>query len=118
MDTDVDDADDDGGGSPSKRYCQDPIITAIVQLAAPPCGGSAVYAGVGIVESDAGPSHNDADVSFPGKVWDDSDVIPAHLLAAAARREEVEYMRDHGVFEVVPRAAARGRRIVSGKWVD
>ena len=110
MDMETDAADDDGGDSPSKRSRQGEVLTATVQLAAPLCEGSAVYTGVGLVEFDAGPSHNDVDVSFPEEeAWEDTEFIPAHLLAAA-RREEVEYMRDIGVFEVVPRAAARERR--------
>ena len=35
-----------------------------------------------------------------------------------ARMEEVQYMKDKGLWEVVPRARAESERVVSVKWVD
>ena len=129
-----DGASSDGEGSPTKRQRCDEVLTASVQLAVPPSeDGAPRFSPVGLVDHDPikqvrfvnavgedQPAHND-DEAAAQLPWEDaleSDIhIPADLLAEA-RREEVAYMRAQRVFEVVPRSAARGCRIVSGKWVD
>ena len=41
-----------------------------------------------------------------------------HEEVRKARREEVDYMKEKGLWEVVPRCRASGQKIVSVKWVD
>ena len=39
-------------------------------------------------------------------------------LVIKARKEEIGFMHDFGVYEVVPRAASRGKKFISVRWSD